>query len=175
MQPLEIPLASGGEAFWLDGRTLAHAVGEGEGKDKVVALYAISVKYETEVLKTPDSPVLIGKFPTDSVSNFKFSAKSGYLVFSENVFEDGDINTVKQQDKEWENRGDTALIYDDTFERQWDAWVGPKRSTLFTVALNKGPDDKWLLGTEYVNLLKGSNTVSHTVPCRLLQQLLNLS
>ena len=37
MQPLEVPLANGGEAFWLDTRTIAHAVDEGEGKDKVKA------------------------------------------------------------------------------------------------------------------------------------------
>lgn len=154
---------NGGEAFWLDARTLAHAVGEGEGKDKLVSLYAVSVKYETEgattTLSTPDSPVLIGKFPTDTVSNFRFNGKSDYLVFSDNVYSDGDIHAVKKHDEEWENRGDSAYVYDDTFERQWDTWVGPKRSTLFSVALTKGPAGKWLLAAEYVNLLNGTGHV----------------
>ncbi|KAI0689068.1 Alpha/Beta hydrolase protein [Cytidiella melzeri] len=159
VQPLEIPLANGGEAFWLDSRTIAHAVAEGEGKDKVIALYAVSVKYETESI-TPDSPVFIGKFPTDSASNFIFNGKSDYLVFSDNVHSDGDLKAVKKHDEEWENRGDTAYVYEETFDRQWDAWVGPKKSSLFTVALNQGPGGKWVLGTEFVNLLHG--TKHHT-------------
>ena len=32
--PIDIPLTSGGEAFWLDDRTLAHAVAEGSDKNK---------------------------------------------------------------------------------------------------------------------------------------------
>jgi hypothetical protein len=158
-QPLEIPLANGGEAFWLDARTIAHAVGEGEGKEKVVALYALSVKYETESINTPDSPVLIGKFPTDSATNFIYNGKSDYLVFSDNLYEDGDINAVKKHDEEWENRGNTAYVFEETFDRQWDTWVGPKKSSLITVALNKGPGGKWTLGTEYVNLFHGTKHV----------------
>ncbi|PSR70526.1 hypothetical protein PHLCEN_2v13565 [Hermanssonia centrifuga] len=160
VQPLEIPLANGGDAFWLDYRTVAHAVDEGEGKDKVKTLYALSIKYETEssttTLSTLDTSALIGKFPTASVGNFKFNSKSDYLVFSDNVFPDGDINAVKKHDEEWENRGDNAYVYDDTFERQWDTWVGPKRSSLFTVTLAKGPGGKWILGNEFVNPLNGT-------------------
>ncbi len=81
-------------------------------------------------------------------------------MFSDNVFPDGDINAVKKHDEEWENRGDNAYVYDDTFERQWDTWVGPKRSSLFTVTLVKGPDGKWILGNEFVNPLNGTGHVS---------------
>ena len=132
---------------------------EGEDKEKVVALYAVSVKYETESISTPDSPVLIGKFPTDSASNFIYNGKSDYLVFSDNVHADGDIRAVKKNDEAWENRGDIAFVYEETFDRQWDAWVGPKQSSLFTVALTKGPDGKWVLGADYVNLLQGTDHV----------------
>ena len=132
---------------------------EGEDKEKVVALYAVSVKYETESISTPDSPVLIGKFPTDSASNFIYNGKSDYLVFSDNVHADGDIRAVKKNDEAWENRGDNAFVYEETFDRQWDAWVGPKQSSLFTVALTKGPDGKWVLGEDYVNLLQGTHHV----------------
>ncbi|KIP05181.1 hypothetical protein PHLGIDRAFT_74637 [Phlebiopsis gigantea 11061_1 CR5-6] len=164
IQPLEIPLANGGDAFWLDSRTVAHAVDEGEGNDKIKALYSWSVKFETEGaarISTPENPVLIGKFPTSTVGNFKFNGKSDFLVFSDYVYPDGDIKTVKKQDEEWENRGDTAYVYDDTFERQWDTWVGPKRNTLFTVTLIKGADGTWSLGDKYVNLLNGT---SHNSP-----------
>lgn len=165
VQPLEIPFANGGDAFWLDARTIAHAVDEGEAKDKVKALYAFSVKYETEegagALSTPKSPVLIGKFPTATPANFKFNAKADTLVFSDYVFPDGDLKAVKKHDEEWENRGDNAYVYDDTFERQWDTWVGPKRSSLFTVSLKKRGDGTWILGDEFVNPLNGTG---HHVP-----------
>lgn len=168
MQPLEVPLASGGEAFWLDARTLAHAVAEGEGKDQVTTLYAWSVKYETEgvgALSTPESPVLIGKFPTSTPSNFRFTGTSDFLVFSDNVFPDGDLKTVKEQDAQWENRGNTAFVYDTTFERHWDNWVGPKRSTLFSVSLKKDAAGKWALGSEFTNLLKDTGHVSSIRIC----------
>ncbi|KAI0755168.1 alpha/beta-hydrolase [Daedaleopsis nitida] len=155
--PIDLPLTSGGEAFWLDDRTLAHAVAEGSDKNKVITLYAISVKVETPgSLKLPDSPALVGKFPTDTASNFRYSAKTGTLVFSDYVHADGDLKKVKENDDAWENRGDTAFVYDETFERHWDTWVGPKRPSLFSVQLSKGADDKWALGTDFVNLLKGT-------------------
>ncbi|KAI0670984.1 alpha/beta-hydrolase [Trametes maxima] len=153
--PLDIPLANGGEAFWLDSRTLAHAVAE----DKVIALYAISLKVDTDspsIATFPDSPVFIGKFPTETASNFRYSAKAGILVFSDLVHEDGDLKKAKENDEAWENRGDTAFVYDETFERHWDTWVGPKRASLFSVKLAKQPAGKWTLGDEFVNLLKGT-------------------
>ncbi|KAI0688887.1 alpha/beta-hydrolase [Earliella scabrosa] len=157
VSPIDLPLTNGGEAFWLDDRTLAHAVAEGSDKSKVISLYAISVKVETPgSLTLPDSPVLIGKFPTDSATNFRYSAKPGVLVFSDYVHADGDLKKVKENDEAWENRGDTAFVYEDTFERHWDTWVGPKRPSLFSVQLAKGADGKWALGTDFSNLLKGT-------------------
>jgi hypothetical protein len=44
--------------------------------------------------------------------------------------------------------------------RHWDTWVGPKRSSLFTVSLSKDSDDKWSLGSEFINVLKGTGHVS---------------
>ncbi|KAH8104705.1 alpha/beta-hydrolase [Cristinia sonorae] len=157
VQPFEIPLAKGGEAFWLDTRTVAHAVSEGEGKDEVTALYALNVNYEAESISLlPGPPALIGKFPTNTVTNFKYQAKAGILVFSDNVYEDGDITTVKEQDEAWENRGNTAFVFDETYERHWDTWTGPKRSTLFSVKLTVDPDHKWHLGDKFTNLLHGT-------------------
>lgn len=158
--PIDFPLTNGGEAFWLDDRTIAHAVAEGSDKNKVISLYAISVKVETSGgLKLPDSPALIGKFPTDTVTNFRYSAKAGVLVFSDLVHPDGDLKKAKENDKSWENRGDSAYVYDETFDRHWDTWVGPKRPSLFSVQLAKGADGKWALGTDFINLLKGTGHV----------------
>lgn len=44
--PLEIPLTSGGEIFWIDSRTVGQVVGN-EEKD-IQELYVISVKFEIE-------------------------------------------------------------------------------------------------------------------------------
>lgn len=163
IQPFEVPLTESGEAFWIDSRTIGHAVAEGEDKDKFTTLYAISVKYEAEspeFLSVPETPVLVGKFPTSSASNFKYSAKAGVLVFSDYVHTDGDLKNVKKHDEDWENRGYTAYVFDDTYERQWDTWVGPKRSSLFSVTLSQSPEKAWALGSEYINLLKGTGHVS---------------
>lgn len=160
VQPLQVPLTNGGEAFWLDARTIAHAVEEGEDKDKSTSIYALSVKFETEsssTLSVPDSPVLIGKFPTSTATNFKYSVNAGTLVFSDLVHADGDLTAVKKNDEAWENRGDTAFVYDDTYERHWDAWVGPKRSSLFAVKLWQSPDKKWSLGQNFINILNGTD------------------
>jgi len=41
----------------------------------------------------------------------------------------------------------------------WDTWVGPKKPTLFSVRLHKDSDDKWILGNEFINVLKGTEHV----------------
>ncbi|TFK52466.1 alpha/beta-hydrolase [Heliocybe sulcata] len=161
VQPLEIPLANGGTAFWLDSRTVGHVVSAGEGKNQ--ELYAISVKFETEssVLSTPEPPTLVGEFPTSTSANFQYSSKSGVLVISDYVYADGDLETVKLQDEAWENRGNTALVYDSTYERHWDKWTGPKQSSLFTVSLFWSPGNKWIMGRTFLNILNGTG---HHVP-----------
>ena len=146
----------------MDNRTLAHAFAEGSDKDKVINLYAIPVKFDTATLSLSESSQHIGKFPTDSATNFRYSAKAGALVFSDYVHSDGDLKKVKENDEAWENRGHTAFVYDETFERHWDTWVGPKGPSLFSVQLSKGSDGQWTLGSDVTNLLKGTNHVSST-------------
>ena len=103
-------------------------------------------------MKAPESPVLIGSFPEGvTPANFKYVPSAARLVFSAYVFEDGDLSTVKEQNEAYEKRGNTALVYDETYERHWDTWVGPKRSKLFTVKLAKDPssgekEGKWTIG-----------------------------
>ncbi|KAF7346501.1 Dipeptidyl-peptidase 5 [Mycena sanguinolenta] len=155
-QPLEIPLPKGGEAFWIDSRTIAHAV-EDEGH---LDLFSIDLKFETNSetagVWSADSPKLIGSFPTSTASNFQYSAQTSTLIFSDYVYADGDLSTAKDQDEAWENRGNTAMVYDETYERHWDTWAGPKTPSLFSVQLGRGTDGKWTMGTEFSNLLKGT-------------------
>lgn len=157
LEPFEIPLANGGEAFWLDARTVGYAVVEGE-EDKRTSLYVVSVKYEAGITK--ETPILLGKFPTSSGANFRYSKKAGILVFSDYVYSDGDLAAVKEHDKAWEDRGNSAYVFDNTYERHWDTWVGPKRSSLFSVGLVQSPDKSWKLETKFVNLLHGTDHVS---------------
>jgi dipeptidyl aminopeptidase/acylaminoacyl peptidase len=162
VRPLEISLAKGGTSFWINSRTVAQAV---ENEDeKTMELYALSINFEkggssAGTLTTPDPPVLIGKLPTSSASNFRYSAN--HLVFSDYVYPDGNISAIKEGDKAYEDRGNTALVYDSTYVRHWDTWVGPKRSSIFTVELVQDADNKWSLGSEFVNVLKGT---SHSTP-----------
>ena len=156
-QDFRIPLPNGGDAFWLDPRTIAHVV-EAE-EDKKQELYALSVTYEKGSITTGE-PVLVGSFPVTTAADFRYSAPSSSLVFSAYVYPDGDLAAVKENDEAYENRGNTALVYDQTFERHWDTWVGPKRKSLFTVKLYK-EQGKYVLGEDFVNVLKGTNLVCH--------------
>ncbi|KAJ7189841.1 Alpha/Beta hydrolase protein [Mycena pura] len=162
-ETLEIPvryllliLTKGGEAFWLDSRTIGHAV-EDEAK---LNLYALDIKFDVNSnALTAEDPVLIGSFPTTTATNFQYAA--GNLVFSDYVYLDGDLSTVKEQDEAWENRGNSAMVFDETYERHWDTWFGPKRSSLFSVALQRGVDQKWILASKFDNLLRGTG---HSAP-----------
>ena len=162
IEPVEIPLAHGGETFWLDDRTIGHVVTDDESK--TAGIYAISILVtgtnDPLLNVTSDPPALLGKFPTASPSNFRYAAKAGVLVFSDNVYEDGDLNKVPENDDKWQDRGNTALVYDDTYERHWDTWTGPKRPSLFTVKLFKDAGKHWRFGGEFYNVLHGTGHVS---------------
>jgi hypothetical protein len=131
-----------------------------------LAIYALDIKFETEtegnpgVLSSPEPLTFIGKFPTKAATNFRYSAISGYLVFSAYVYSDGNLTAVKDHDEAWESRGNSAFVYDTTYERHWDTWVGKKKSSLFSVRLFQDPDRKWVFGTHFVNLLQGTDHVS---------------
>jgi len=105
----QLPFLEGGEAFWLDSRTLAHVVTKGADQE----LYAVPLEYSSSAPVNLAKPVLIGTIPAASeATNFKFSPPST-LLFSATVYEDADVNTVAVQDEAWEQRGNSALIYDE--------------------------------------------------------------
>ncbi|KAF8713356.1 Alpha beta-hydrolase, partial [Rhizoctonia solani] len=146
VNPVELPLFDGGEAFWIDDRTIGHVRPGSDGKSSQ-ELYAVSVEYTVDTTTvTPKSPVRVGEFPDAQLSNFKYS-KSGALVFSAYVYEDRNLSSVREQDEKWRNRGNTALVYDENFVRHWDEYRGPKRQALFSVDLKKNKGE-WTLGEE---------------------------
>jgi hypothetical protein len=162
IEPVEFPLATGGEAFWLDDRTIGYVVADADEENKAASIYTISILFTDETLDlTSDPPgVLLGKFPTASPSSFRYAAKAGVLVFSDNVHEDGDLTKAPENDDNWQDRGHTALVYDDTYERHWDTWTGPKRPSLFTVKLFKDAEKHWHFGDKFYNVLNGTGHVS---------------
>ncbi|KAF8583105.1 alpha/beta-hydrolase [Ramaria rubella] len=151
------PALKDGDVFWLDARTLAHVVPGKSGAPQ--ELYAVSLEYSADadsVVFAPESPVLVGTFPAVRLANFKYASESATLVFSAYVWPDANLTTVKAQDEAFEGRGTSALVYDKTYVRHWDTWVGPKKPTLFTVGLGKSADGKWVLQDDYVAPLKGT-------------------
>ncbi|KAG6814233.1 hypothetical protein H0H92_015348 [Tricholoma furcatifolium] len=166
LTPLEIQLEKGGEAFWIRSKTLAHVV---EGDDGL-EIYALDINFQAPsheqagVLATANAPVLIAKLPNKSATNFRYSTTSGHLVFSDYVYSDGNLTSVAEQDKAYEARGNSAYVYDTTYERHWDTWIGPKRSSLFSVSLYQDPDRKWVFDEQFVNLLQGTKHSSPVEP-----------
>lgn len=112
-------------------------------------------------LKISGVPELIGIVPTKTATNFRFNPQSNYLVFSDTVYGDGNLMTVKSQDEDYESRGDTAYVFDSGYPRHWDVWAGPKKAQLFSVQLSSNSDGKWTLGSDFNSLLRSTGHVIH--------------
>lgn len=175
---LKIPqLEKGGEAFWIQSRTIAHVV-EGEVGLEIYALdvaLETSSRGDTDVLTATNTPVLIAKLPNKSATNFRYSIESRVLVFSDYVYSDGNLTSVAEQDDAYESRGNSAYVYDATYERHWDTWVGPKKSSLFSVSLYQDADRKWVFDGQFTNLLQGTKHVSFALTSRDLTSYWTLS
>lgn len=74
VEPVEITIPHGGEAFWLDERTVGHVVTNKERR--TACILANSVVFTDEGLNvTSDLPALLGKFTAASPSSFRYAAK----------------------------------------------------------------------------------------------------
>lgn len=74
------------------------------------------------------------------------------------MYDDFDLANVLGHDEAWNNRGNSALVYESTFMRCVDTWRTPKRSSLFSVTLQK-TSAGWQLGNTYRAPLKGTGHV----------------
>jgi dipeptidyl aminopeptidase/acylaminoacyl peptidase len=161
---IQIPLEKGGEHFWLTPNTFAHVVA-GEDNSEVhayeVALDTLSSDQEEKAYK---SQGVIASIPSKTAANFRYNEETGNLVFSAYVYPDGNLSTVAEQDKKWEERGNTALVYDGTYERHWDTWSGKKGPQLFSVKLSKSGDGKWLAQDDFKSPLKGTKHYTPVEP-----------
>ncbi|KDR80120.1 hypothetical protein GALMADRAFT_1180100 [Galerina marginata CBS 339.88] len=156
--PVPIPLGKGGETFWLSSRTIANVVQGGESSE--VYLYDVSIPEfgQAKPSSNPgpyNSPVLVGTLPSKEAANFRYNAGTGDLVFSAPVYSDGNLSTVAQQDKEWEERGNSALVYDKTPIRYWDTWMEAKLPQLFSIQLTN-QNGTWVLGDDIKSPLQGT-------------------
>jgi dipeptidyl aminopeptidase/acylaminoacyl peptidase len=112
-----------------------------------------------------------GIFPT-APANLRISRKSDHeatLVFSAEVYADGDLTKVPEHDKseavkEWQE----IKVYDTTMVRHWDQWLYPgKRSQLFAVDLRKhgkGSSATWSFASPFRNLLADTKLESPVKP-----------
>ena len=157
LDPYNLSLPDGGDAFWLDARTIAHVVVAGAEKEKKQELFATPVTFSKNSISAGES-VSVGSFPVTTAADFRYAHSAGILVFSAYVHADGELKAVKDNDEEYDNRGNTALVYDKDFERQWDTWVGPKHKSLFTVRLSKD-QGKFTLAEDFTNVLQGTDLV----------------
>ncbi|KXN88269.1 Dipeptidyl-peptidase 5 [Leucoagaricus sp. SymC.cos] len=161
-------LTNGGEVFWLTGTTLAHVV---EGPNDNLEIYTRDCWGSYSVATADKGPLqiasegtYIGSIPSKTATNFKYNPLSRHLVFSDHVYPDGNLETVKEQDEAWDNRGNSAYVYDETYVRHWDTWVGPKEPALFSVLLQLNPDRAWKMGSIFHAPLKGTNHHSPVEP-----------
>ncbi|KAF9533220.1 Alpha/Beta hydrolase protein [Crepidotus variabilis] len=157
-KPAHITFDKGGETFWLSSRTFAHVVADDD--DSKVYTYDVSLDGHI----TTSESAHIGSIPAKDAGNFKYNTKTGNLVFSANVYEDGDLSNVKEKDKAWDERGTTALVYDDTYVRHWDVWQGKKGPQLFVAKITKGDNGKWSVAEDIKSPLKGSGHYSPVEP-----------
>ena len=111
--------------------------------------------------------MLVGIIPSTSAANFHYSVETGNLVFSAYVYPDGNLTTVKEKDKEWEERGNSAYVYDTTYVRHWDVWQGNKGQQLFSIHLSQDNGGLWKLGNNFNNPLRGTKHVCIPILARL--------
>ncbi|KIM43099.1 hypothetical protein M413DRAFT_443914 [Hebeloma cylindrosporum] len=158
-----IPLEKGGEFFWLAQNTLAQVVEGDLGSD--IYAYQIAFSSQTdEDNKSYPAPALVGSIPSKSASNFRYNPATGNLVFSAEVYPDGNLTTVAEQDKQWAERGNNAFVYDTTYVRHWDVWQGKKGSQLFSVKISKGQDGLWAASNDFKSPLQGTKHYSPVAP-----------
>lgn len=160
---LQPKFEKGGETFWLSSRTFAHVTKSQDGSE--IYTYDITVdeissfNSSYRIPTNYTSPVKIGRIPSKTAANFRFNPTTSTLVFSSYVYPDGNLSVVAEKDKEWEGRGNTALVYDTTYVRHWDIWQKNKGPQLFSAKIQKESGGGWKLDGEFASPLMGTRHV----------------
>jgi hypothetical protein len=108
--PIELfscPPGQAGDFFWLSDETAAYLNGS--------SLYSLTNGSKSKELKQ----TRLFDFPAGiSASGLQYEAKTGHLAFTAQVWDhDGSFEAVGKLNDKYENRGDTAQVYDELFIR----------------------------------------------------------
>lgn len=134
-------------------------------KDQV-ELYALDVTHKDNIdISISGERQYIGKIPSATASSFQYNPDSKHLVFSDMVYPDGNLTSVKEQDALFDSRGNSAYVYDSGIPRDFRGWIGPKRTHLFSVRLSRDNGGIWSLGDVYHSPLKGTGHVRLHLYC----------
>ncbi|WWC61924.1 uncharacterized protein I303_104510 [Kwoniella dejecticola CBS 10117] len=152
------------QLFWLDPTTFAYLNGS--------SLYSYSINLDTSFKPSgPPRAKEILTFPEGvNPTGLTFEPKSGTLAFSGQVWESSDaFDDTEKYDKKWEDRGDSALVYDDLFVRHWDEWRTPGKVWTIGVTSLVTKGGLWESvatggGHTFVNLLKDTGLYSQMDP-----------
>ena len=124
-----IAVTEGASSFvWISETTFAYV-----GKDRT--LRTMTVKQSSNVL-TLSTPTTLATLPTE-IGDLKYHADTHTFAFTAEVWADGDLTTVAEQDRAYADRGDEGLVYDSLYVRHWDTWRGKKSSQIFFFELLK--------------------------------------
>ena len=152
---------------WLNDETLIF-ISKGQAHWTTVSIKENSLSV-SEVLRLTDFPIAYFNpsnkqyfiKSTYSISNLKAHPETLSLLFTAEVYPDGDLKTADQKDKEVKTH--TGVVYDKLFTRHWDTWISPmKRTNLFKIICSF--DGSELTHGHYVNLLKDTALESPVPP-----------
>lgn len=151
------------DAFWLSDTHIGFV----RTSDNRLIVHHVAGRSVTE--KSSD-PTEGSSFPAP-IDTVRVTRHNGRvtLVFSAQVYGDGDLCKVKEHDEssavaEWKR----VKVFDDVMIRHWDTWLYPgKRSQLFAVDLQRtgsNTDDVWSFKGDIRNLLNGTSLESPVPP-----------
>lgn len=155
LRPISKKVTSG---FWLSNDIAAYI----DSSDNTLYAKDFGSRSSSSASSEEDDWYKVGSFPA-SVSSIQAArsedGKATHLVFTAEVYADGDLDAVKGHDesnavKDW----DRVKVFDTTFVRHWDKWIYPsKRSQLFVLELKQGGlACEWSFKGSPINLLKGT-------------------
>ncbi|KAI8148231.1 Alpha/Beta hydrolase protein [Fennellomyces sp. T-0311] len=136
------------DPFFLDDQHIAYF--EHYESEPVNQLYVLNVEGQTE-------PYQLTQFPIE-FANIKYNAKKQLLVFSAEVYPDEPtLEGTKSRDDELKTaKKDSGMVFDTLPVRNWDKFVGEKKSNLFVVQLEVS-EGRFKISGEPLNLLAGTD------------------